>query len=267
VSQASPAHAPGRITLLTDFGTADGYAAAMRGVIASIAAGVAVDDASHDIPPGDVTAAAWALARYWRLYPQGTVHVVVVDPGVGTDRRALAIDVAGRRIVAPDNGCASIVLADHPAARVHAISNRELMREPVSRTFHGRDIFAPVAAHLALGLPIAEVGPPFVTPIRTALPVPHSDGVAVHGVVVHVDRFGNLITNLPGSWVPETIGEIEIDGGRRLAVRETYGSVAPGELLALVGSAGLIEVAVRDGNAAAVLALDKGAAVSGRLIR
>ena len=266
MSPASSARVSGRITLLTDFGTADGYVAAMRGVIASIAPGSAVDDASHDIPPGDVTAAAWALARYWRLYPKGTVHLVVVDPGVGTDRRALVIDVAGRRIVAPDNGCASIVLADHPDARVHAISNRELMREPVSRTFHGRDIFAPVAAHLALGLPIEEVGPPFATPIRTSLPVPHSDGVAVHGVVVHVDRFGNLITNLPGSWVPETIGEIEIDG-RHLAVQETYGSVAPGELLALVGSAGLIEVSVRDGNAAAVLGLGKGAAVSGRLIR
>jgi S-adenosyl-L-methionine hydrolase (adenosine-forming) len=259
--------ARGRITLLTDFGTVDGYAAAMRGVIASVAPDVIVDDASHDIAHGDVESAAWAFARYWRLYPRGTVHVIVVDPGVGTERRALAIEVAGRYIVAPDNGCASHALVGQPDARIHEIRNTDLMRTPVSRTFHGRDIFAPVAAHLARGLDVTEVGPPFALAKHLHLPVPRSDGVAVHGIVIHIDRFGNLITNLPGSWVPETIGEIEIDGGQRLPVRETYGSVGTGELLALVGSAGFIEVAIRDGSAAAVLSLGKGATVSGRLIR
>jgi S-adenosylmethionine hydrolase len=267
VSPTPAAPGRGRITLLTDFGTADGYVAAMRGVIASIAPESIVDDASHDIPPGDVAAASWALARYWRLYPRGTVHVVVVDPGVGTERRALVIEVAGRRIVAPDNGCASLALVDHPDARVHEIRNADLTRDVVSRTFHGRDVFAPVAAHLARGLDVGEVGPRIADAIRTPLPVPRSDGIAVHGVVVHVDRFGNLITNLPGSWVPETIGEVEIDGGVRLRVVDTYGDVSSGEPLALVGSAGFIEVAVRDGNAARTFALERGAAVSGRLIR
>src|SRR5690606_8452553 len=138
-----------RITLLTDFGTADGYVAAMKGVIAARAPGVVVDDASHDVPPGDVAAAAWTLSRYWNLYPPGTVHVVVVDPGVGSERRALAAEVDGRLFVAPDNGVLTWVLAEAGDAAVVAIEAARLFRTPVSATFHGRDVFAPVAAELA----------------------------------------------------------------------------------------------------------------------
>lgn len=253
-----------RITLLTDFGDSDGYTAAMRGVIASIAPLAAVDDAGHDIPPGDVTAAAWVLARYWQLYPIGTVHVVVVDPGVGSARRALAIEALGRFVVAPDNGCATLVLAEVPAARVHAIENHAYMLRPISRTFHGRDVFAPAAAHLALGVPLEALGPAVTDPVLFQVPVPRRKAHALEGSVVHVDRYGNLITNLPGS-AAIRLKHIEIGGRNVGPVRETYASVAAGEVLALVGSAGTIEIAVRDGDAAAVLGAGRGALVRGVL--
>lgn len=261
---ASPSAAGcGRITLLTDFGTADGYVAAMRGVIATLAPSATVEDAAHDIPPGDIAAAAWTLARYWQLYPPGTVHVVVVDPGVGSERRALAAGVLDRFIVAPDNGCASVALA-MPDARSYAIRNPALLREPVSRTFHGRDVFAPVAAHLAAGMPLETVGPPIADPVILPSPAPWRGPGTVHGVVVHVDRFGNLITNLPGGWALE-IGEIEVDGRTVAPVRDTYASVSAGQAVALVGSAGFIEISIRDGSAARELPAVRGATVRGSL--
>src|SRR5690606_33505136 len=171
-----------RITLLTDFGTADGYVAAMKGVIAARAPGIVIDDASHDIPPGDVAAAAWTLSRYWNLYPPGTVHVVVVDPGVGSERRALAAEVDGRLFVAPDNGVLTWVLAEAGDAAVVAIEAARLFRTPVSATFHGRDVFAPVAAELARRAGagpsrfrevLADLGPEVADPVRLPLPRPH----------------------------------------------------------------------------------------------
>lgn len=253
-----------RVTLLTDFGGSDGYVAAMRGVIASIAPLAIIEDAAHDIPPGDVSAAAWALARYWQLYPVGTVHVVVVDPGVGSQRRPLAMEAFGRHIVAPDNGCATLVLAEVPAARVHAIENTALLRHPVSRTFHGRDVFAPVAAHLAMGVPLESVGPVMDDAVRLPLPAPRRSGDTLHGAIVHVDRFGNLITNLPGE-VAAQVFELDVDGRSVGPIHETYASVAPGEVLALIGSAGLIEISVRNGSAAAVLGAARGSVVRGRM--
>jgi hypothetical protein len=253
-----------RITLLTDFGGADGYVAAVRGVIASIAPGAAVDDAGHDLAPGDVTAAAWSLARYWQLYPVGTIHLVVVDPGVGSERRSLALEALGRFIVAPDNGCATLVLAEVAAARVHAIENQAFMRHPVSRTFHGRDVFAPVAAHLAIGATLEAIGSPVHDAVRLPLPTPRSTDGLVQGAVVHVDRFGNLVTNLPAERADE-FGEIEVEGRTVGPVRATYASVPTGDVLALAGSAGLIEISVRDGDAAALLGVGRGATVRGRL--
>lgn len=248
-----------RITLLTDFGTADGYVAAMKGVIASIAPDALVDDASHDVPPGDVVAAAHALARYWRLYPPGTVHVVVVDPGVGSERRAIAVQAAEQYFVAPDNGVLTPVL-DAEGAEVRALEAPAYRRPDVSSTFHGRDVFAPAAAYLACGVPIARLGPPVLDPIRLEAPAPTRDGAGVRGLVVHVDRFGNLVTNIPGAWV-EDAGEVLVAGRSAGPVRRTYADVAPGELLALVGSNGSVEIAVRDGSAAERLGIGRGAEV------
>lgn len=248
-----------RITLLTDFGTVDGYAAAMKGVIAAIAPDAALDDASHDIPPGDIHAAAWAIARYWRRYPEGTIHLAVIDPGVGGSRRAIAVRAGGRLFVAPDNGLLSRVFLDAPPERIVALENPRYRAESVSNTFHGRDLFAPAAAHLAAGVPLDDLGPVVTDPVRLRIPsfVVTPDGI--RGEVVHVDRFGNLVTNIPADWA--SAGTVRLGRTELGRARRTYGDVAPGEPLALVGSAGLLEVAVRDGSAAVWLEAGLGTAV------
>ena len=258
-----------RITLLTDFGTVDGYVAAMKGVIAARAPGVPIDDATHDTPPGDVAAAAWTLSRYWRLYPEGTVHVVVVDPGVGSERRALAAEADGRLFVAPDNGVLTRVLAEAGDAAVVSVESAALFRTPVSSTFHGRDVFAPVAAELArraaAGLAVyrealADLGPAVADPVRLPLPHPRRAGDYLAGEVVHVDRFGNLITNVPGEWLAPG-ARARVGGGPPAPLVRTYADVEPGALAALVGSAGMLEISVRDGSAAERLGVGRGAAV------
>ena len=247
------------ITLLTDFGTADGYVAAVRGVITATAPAARIDDAAHDIPAGDVNAAAWALSRYWRLYPPGTIHVVVVDPGVGTGRRALAVECDDRFFVAPDNGVLSAALAAH-RSRCVSITEPRYLRSAAAPTFHGRDVFAPAAAHLALGVPITELGTVVTDPIILDFLLPVRTAALVHGVVVHVDRFGNLITNIPEDWAQGAlrVTVAGVDVGR---VRTTYGDANSGSPLALIGSDGLLEIAVRDGSAQETLAVQRGAEV------
>jgi len=249
---------PHRITLLTDFGTADGYVAAMRGVIAARAPGVPVDDASHDIAHGDVVSGAAALARYCDIYPAGTVHVVVIDPGVGSARRAIAVLAQGRFGIGPDNGVLEPLLAR--ADTVHEVNDEALFRHPVSATFHGRDIFAPVAAYLAAGGLIEAVGPRIGDAIRLEWPAPERDGDRITGEVVHVDRFGNLITNISGNEIADA-AEVVIAERRIGNVRRAYADAEPGQLLALIGSSGVIEIAVRQGSASAVLGLGRGAVV------
>jgi S-adenosyl-L-methionine hydrolase (adenosine-forming) len=263
---------PARITLLTDFGTRDGYAAAMKGVIAALAPRAIIDDASHDIAPGDVEAAAWALAGYWRLYETPVVHVAVVDPGVGGRRRALLVRADGRLLVGPDNGVFTRVLReaqevgilalDEAASPRPGVSGRPAAsaRHAVAATFHGRDIFAPIAAHLALGVPFEELGRPVADPVLLPVPEPRRDGHGrVHGVVVHVDRFGNLVTNIPQDDAPAR-ARVAVCG-RECALVRTYADVEAGQLLALVGSRGVLEVSVRDGSAASLLAAERGATV------
>lgn len=249
-----------RVTLLTDFGTGDGYVGAIKGVIASIAPAAPIDDASHDIPPGDVAAAAWTLARYWRLYPPGTVHLVVVDPGVGGDRRPLAAEVDGRLFVAPDNGVLTRVLAEAAPGGIFLIANERYRRSRVSATFHGRDLFAPAAAYLAQGIAPAELGPPVSDPVLLPLREPVRSGNRAIGEVVHVDRFGNLITNLPATWLAGAV-DVRITGRSVGPLRRAYVGAAPGDLLALVGSADLLEVAARDASAAALLGVGRGETV------
>lgn len=247
-----------RITLLTDFGTVDGWVGVMKGVLASLAPGVAVDDISHDLPPGDVAGAARALGRYWNRYPPGTVHLVVVDPGVGTPRRTLAVEGAGRMVVAPDNGVATPLL-DSTSWRAVTLENPAYLGPERSSTFHGRDIFAPAAAHLAVGVELGVLGRPVTDPLRLVAPLPTGRPGHARGVVVAVDRFGNLATNIPEDWV--AAGDRVRVEGRTVSVVGTFGSVEPGELLALVNSDGVLEIAVREGSAADRLAAGPGSTV------
>ena len=246
-----------RVTLLTDFGTRDGFVGAVKGVLADLAPGILCEDIAHDLPRGDVLAAARALARYWRRYPPGTVHLVVVDPGVGSARRALACAADGRLLVGPDNGVLTPALVGAADARCVHLDRRALA--PVSATFHGRDVFAPVAAALASGRALAELGDAVDDPVVLPRPAPERDGQDGRGEVIGVDRFGNVTTNLPGSWAAD--GAVIEVAGRRLPLRRSYGGVPSGEPLALVDSEGWIEVAVRDGSAAEQLAIVEGALV------
>jgi S-adenosylmethionine hydrolase len=246
-----------RITLLTDFGTRDGFVGAVKGVLAALAPDVLVDDIAHDLPAGDIRSAALVLPRYWRRYPEGTVHLVVVDPGVGTGRRAVACSAAGRFLVAPDNGVLTPVLTTSGSCcfKIEGAA----YPAPVSSTFHARDIFAPVAAALAFGTPLTLVGPAVDDPVLMPEPEAVRSGAAAIGSVVGVDRFGNATTNLPGGWA-EHSSLVDV-AGLRLVVYGTYGDVAIGDALALVDSEGWIEVAVRDGSAAECLGLGAGSPV------
>lgn len=241
------------VTLLTDFGTADGYVAEMKGVLLSGAPTAQVVDVAHDVPAQDVEFARLAFARYWRRFPAGTVHLVVVDPAVGTSRAALAIESDGRFAVGPDNGVLSPAML-HPGARAVALD----IPPGASPTFHGRDVFAPAAVRLLCGDPLDALGTPFSDAVlrRTPEALRRPDG-GQDGRVLSVDRFGNLITNLTARGE----GTVEL-GGRLLRLSRAYADVIEGELLALVGSHGLIEVAVRGGNAARTLGVGRGAPVT-----
>jgi len=244
------------ITLLTDFGTADGYVAEMKGVLSTLAPGAPLLDLTHDIPPQDIAAARLALARCWRRFPVGTVHLVVVDPGVGTSRAALAVASEGRYLVGPDNGVLSPALFTLDAQAVQLV-----VPANASATFHGRDVFAPAAARLANGTALDELGERLLQPIRLRTPAPRRDANgAMHGEVLTIDRFGNAITNLmpaPGS-MPQAV----VVGAHTLRVVRTYAEAEGGEAVALVGSSGWLELAVRNGNAAVTLGLRRGDVVA-----
>lgn len=241
------------ITLLTDFGTADGYVGEMKGVLLSLAPQAALVDISHDVAPQDVEAARLTVARFWRRFPAGTVHLVVVDPGVGSSREAIAVASDGRYLVGPDNGVLSPSLLVAGARVVK-------LRVPAGAapTFHGRDVFAPAAAMLAMGTPLDALGPPLEEPVvrRTPEARRRADG-AIVGEVIAVDRFGNLITNL----VAPRGGTVEVDGQMVGPLGRTYAEVPTGSLVALVGSSGLVEIAVRDGSAAERISVARGVPV------
>jgi len=256
--------APARITLLTDFGAADGYVGAVRGAIAARAPAVRVDDVGHDVPRGDVAAAAAALTRYWREYPVGTVHVVVVDPGVGAGRSALVVLADGRFGVGPDNGVLTPMLESPGFESAHVVRNADLFRHPVSATFHGRDVFGPVAAYLAQGGLPAKVGPEAAAPVRLPRTEPEPTASGVRGVILHADHFGNLATNLPADLVRRAV-DVRVGDRSVGPLRATYADVAPGTPLALIGSNGVLEIAVRDGSAAALPGFDPRVTVTVRL--
>ena len=269
--------APPVVTLTTDFGTVDGYVAAMKGVMLGIAPRLTLVDVSHDVPPQDVPHGAFVLAEATRHFPVGAIHLAVVDPGVGGSRKPLLLVTPDARYVAPDNGLLTRVLARYGSAndpdapflspiraplpadcRAYELANPRYRLPDVSHTFHGRDVFAPAAAHLSSGVPPEEFGPPVAEVVWLNLPPPAASGGVIEGRVVHVDRFGNLITNIA---FDDEAGRavVEMEGLRIQGLSRSYEDSAG--VLAIVGSHGTLEIAVRDSNAAHQFGLGVGASV------
>ena len=252
------------ITLTTDFGTRDWFVGTMKGVIAGIAPKAKVIDLNHDLPPGDIRGGAFALAVSCRFFPKGTIHVAVVDPGVGSRRKAIAVRTAVGVFVGPDNGVLSWVLANEKTTSIHALENEAYFLQPVSRTFHGRDVFAPVAAHLSRGVPIKKFGPALKDFVRIEWPVPRRQRGGIEGEVVYIDRFGNAITNLGSSLLRGSdwaACEVYAKRRRVCPLKTFYQDVTPGTPIALAGSSGFLEIAVNGGSAEKSLGLRIGARV------
>ena len=260
------------VTITTDFGTQDGYVSAMKGTMLSIAPDARLVDVSHEIAPQDVMESAFVLQTAQPYFPSGTVHLVVVDPGVGTERRAVALRHDGHWYVGPDNGVFPLVLDDETPEAMVELDNPEAWRtDAPSTTFHGRDIFSPAAAHLAAGRSLEAIGSPIETlePLRWAQPT--AEAGTVQGWIVHVDHFGNCITNIRRSTLrdaldlearpsPETLPPLKAYAGTTVleALSSTYGDVAEEDPVMLFGSTGYLEVSVNGGNAAERLDIRKG---------
>jgi S-adenosyl-L-methionine hydrolase (adenosine-forming) len=240
------------ITLTTDFGEVDGYVGTMRGVILGICPRVTLTDLSHQVPPQDIRAGAFVLFQAVAYYPPGTIHCIVVDPGVGSQRRAVAVRTRQAIFVAPDNGVLSLVLAGQPVLEAVSLVNPAYQLPEVSATFHGRDIFSPAAAHLACGVPLAEFGPVVTNLVRFQVPRPRRrDEGSLEAHVMHSDRFGNLILDLRAEDLPASNPRFSLNGETIDTLSHTFADVAEGELLAYVGScADHLEIAIRNGNSA-----------------
>lgn len=256
------------IALLTDFGTRDPYVAAMKGAVLSICPDVTLVDLTHDIPPHDVRAGARTLVACYACYPAGTIFVAVVDPGVGTSRRGLAVDVGDYRLVGPDNGLLGAVCDERPPKKIVELTDRKFQRATVSRTFEGRDRFAPAAAWLARGTAVAALGRAVADLTRLTWPVPAVTAGGLAGEVATVDRFGNLISNIGRPAVEALLrdGPVEI----RLAGHEiprlvaTYAEAGAGDVCALFGSTEHLEIAVNGASAAGHFAAGAGTPVTVR---
>jgi S-adenosylmethionine hydrolase len=253
------------IALLTDFGTRDHYAGTIKGVALSICPDATLVDISHDIAPHDVLGGALELAAAFRYFPAHTIFLVVVDPGVGSSRRGIAVDTGEYRFVAPDNGVLTAVLDDHAPKKAVELSERRYARPTVSRTFEGRDRFAPAAAWLAKGIELPALGRPAGALHRLEIPQPSADENRIVGEVLRVDRFGNLITNIDRRTFDRLAGgALDVTAGTRQIPRvvSTYADAAPGDVIALFGSTDHLEIAANGSSAAATLALDRGARVT-----
>lgn len=257
---------PPLITLTTDFGSRDPYVASMKGVIHSICDGAQIVDLTHEIGPQDIFEGALFIAESTRWFPRGTVHCIVVDPGVGTARLPIVAHVCDQYFVCPDNGLLTFLERESLMHNVRVISNEAFMRDTTSATFHGRDIFAPAAAHLANGALFAGVGEKVQA--ITTLDVPDLrrdiEGI-VGGIVMHVDRFGNAITNIHKSDIPDGArGSVHFSGTAVESISETYGDVHAGSACALFGSSDHLEIAVHRGSASDQFELRRGSRVEVR---
>lgn len=247
---------PPLVTLTTDFGLEDGFVGVMKGVILGLCPSARLVDISHAIPPQNVLAGALTLAAAFRFFPAGTIHLAVVDPGVGTARRPLAARLGPFFFVGPDNGLFTPVYEEAekngwPMALVH-LTNENYFLPHISRTFHGRDLFAPVAAHLANGIPLEDLGPALQEPVRLSLPKPERTAEGWRAHIIAIDHFGNLATDLPAAVLDDPARVlVRLAGFEMSGVRAAYGECPPGSLMALIDSQGRLEIAVVDGSAAA----------------
>lgn len=251
------------LTLTTDFGTKDGFVGTLKGVIWSICPAAQIADISHEISPQNVLEGALTLWRAFVFFPSSTIHLAVVDPGVGTSRRPIATRIGGHTFVGPDNGLFTPMFEDAEknggrVETVHLINAKYFLPE-ISHTFHGRDIFAPIAAHLANGVPLTELGPAITNPVRLSMPKPEktADGWRAH--VTAVDVFGNCTTDLPAAALKERKRvTFRLCGQEARGLEVSYGHKRPGDLIALVDSENYVEIAIVNGNAAKILGAQVG---------
>ena len=252
------------ITLLTDFGTADYFVGAMKGAILSVDAGARIIDLTHEVAPHDVEAGAFTLLEAYQTFPAGTIHVAVVDPGVGSRRRPVLVESENYFFVGPDNGLFSYIYEREACCRVFHLTNEKYFRHPVSKTFHGRDVFAPVAGALSKGIKPDALGPLIEDYERLAPLAPEFESDAIKARVIHIDRFGNCVTNLTrGELTDELIGggaRLKIKGHEIKSFRQFFAdaSEASEELFAVWGSAGFLEIAAFRKSAAKLLGIERG---------
>jgi S-adenosylmethionine hydrolase len=261
-------NSPRIITLLTDFGLRDHFVAAMKGVMLGLNPELTLVDISHLIPPQDIISGAFTLGQAYGSFPPGTIHLAVVDPGVGTERKALAVSAGGFYFVAPDNGILTYPLQAHAGFRAHQITAEHYFRKPTSATFHGRDIFAPAAAWLSRDIQLRQFGPPLEKPLRLDIPSPVRErNERIHAAILAVDQFGNLITNLtpqdlPVYQTPPASGWKIVAGEQEItSFHQTFAEGAREELFVLPGSTGYLEIAECNGSAAEHLNLSSGAKI------
>ena len=266
-------HEPPRIiTLTTDFGTSDAYVGIMKGVILSINPNAQIVDLTHAIPPQDIYEAAFSIYAAHSYFPKGTIHIIVVDPGVGSDRQAIVSRTNDAFFICPDNGVLSYLLQSvenegGPPIDSVTIQNSAYCLPEVSNTFHGRDVFAPVAAHLSLGVPLDDIGPPLQTLVQLPIQVCELSGSTLTGQIVKIDRFGNAITNISETAIARLEGastgemsiyEIRVGSARLNRLSRAYAESGVGKPLAIIGSSGLLEIAINGGNAKEGLGLQWG---------
>ena len=254
------------ITLTTDFGSRDWFVGTIKGVIFSINPRAHVIDLTHEIPPGDIRAGAFALMASCSYFPKGTIHTAVVDPGVGSARQAIAVQTASGFFVGPDNGVLSFALARQKVLSIRRLDDERYFLQPVSRTFHGRDIFAPVTAHLSRGLSIRKLGPAQKDFVRLPWHEPRQRRNSTEGEIVYIDRFGNAITNIESPSL-RARNRYQVFCGRKLLgpVKSFYQSVPLGETVVVPGSTGFLEICVNGGSAQKELKLRIGSEVSVRV--
>ena len=256
------------ITLLTDFGLNDEYVGTMKGVILSVNPSATIIDITHNIDPHDIIQAAFAIKSSYKFFPDGTVHVVIVDPGVGGSREIIALEMAGHIFLAPDNGILTLLVEEENIAEVVRVDNKKFFLKSISRTFHGRDIFAPVSAHISSGIKINNIGTSINKNdlVKFSIPKPEiSDKSELVGSIVSVDRFGNLITNIDSSCLknfcrpePGKKPEIRIGNNRITGLSKSYENSAPNSPLIIIGSRGYLEIAVNCGSAKNYFKAEKG---------
>jgi S-adenosylmethionine hydrolase len=240
------------VTLTTDFGIKDHYVGVMKGVMLSINPDILIIDITHQIPPQDILGGAFTLRNIYRYFPQGTIHVAVIDPGVGSGRKSIALEADGSIFIGPDNGIFTFICRESKSAKVFEISNSKYVLPNVSHTFHGRDIFAPAAAHISLGIPPEDLGKGVKNPMMISIKEPETRGDEIIGEFIYVDSFGNLISNIPSELIKPGfkihVGKRTING-----ISKSYADAQKGELTAIIGSSGLLEISVNQGRASDVI--------------